>query len=216
MRRLPNEKVRSHRDRQHQHEIPEHKRVIEQAQGHGFHETRQTLSRSPATVKESPVFEADASFPTTLQAFHLAFFFFALVLPGGKERIKVLNNFVSELMNAKERGLLDASEVSFMNPRDGWCYFAFEGGAQVRLDILNVTNLINKNWGVSQSFVTTQPLIVPTTAQGGPANASGATQYRLATVGAGAAAQLITESFRKNVNVSDVWRLQLGVRYTFN
>jgi hypothetical protein len=81
---------------------------------------------------------------------------------------------------------------------------------QVRLDILNLTNLINKNWGVSQNFVTTNPLVAR------PVDANGAAQYRLATVGSGAAAQLITESFRKNANVSDVWRLQLGVRYTFN
>jgi len=81
---------------------------------------------------------------------------------------------------------------------------------QVRLDILNLGNLINKNWGVSQSFVTTQPLITttPTTA--------GVPQYRLATVGSGGAAQLISTSFKQNVNTSDVWRLQLGVRYLFN
>ena len=71
----------------------------------------------------------------------------ALVLPGGKEQIKPLNNFVSELVNAKGRGLLDASEISFMNPRDGWCYFAFEGGAQVRLDSLPEAILPVTAWG---------------------------------------------------------------------
>ncbi len=58
----------------------------------------------------------------------------ALILPGGKQQIRVLNNFVSELMNAKERDLLDAGEIPFMNPRDGWCFFALQGGAQIRLD----------------------------------------------------------------------------------
>ena len=58
----------------------------------------------------------------------------ATVLPGGKQRIKVLNNFVSELMNAKERGLLAEREIDFMNPREGWCFFAYSGDVTVTLD----------------------------------------------------------------------------------
>ena len=58
----------------------------------------------------------------------------ATVLPGGKHYIKVLNNFVSELMNARERGLLNQKEIAFMNPRDGWVFFAIRGECQVRLD----------------------------------------------------------------------------------
>ncbi len=78
---------------------------------------------------------------------------------------------------------------------------------QIRLDILNVTNLLNKNWGVSQTFVTNRPLI----AKG--ADANGALQYQLATVGT----QLLPpQSFTKVVSTNDVWRLQLGVRYMFN
>jgi hypothetical protein len=77
---------------------------------------------------------------------------------------------------------------------------------QIRLDILNVTNLLSHDWGVSQGFVTATPLI----ARGVDVN--GAAQYQLATAGG----QLISQSFQKVVTTFDVWRLQLGVRYALN
>jgi hypothetical protein len=77
---------------------------------------------------------------------------------------------------------------------------------QIRLDILNVTNLINHDWGVSQSLVTSRPL----TYRG--VDATGAPTYWLATVGG----QLISRSFQKNATTADVWRMQLGVRYMLN
>ena len=58
----------------------------------------------------------------------------ATVLPDGDERIVVLNNLVSELANARERGLLGRGELAFMNPRDGWCFFSVEGDAALVLD----------------------------------------------------------------------------------
>ena len=85
--------------------------------------------------------------------------------------------------------------------------FGAANALQIRLDILNFTNLLNKNWGVSQSFVTTRPLI----ASG--VDASGASQYKLATVGT---ALLPPASFTKVVSTNDVWRMQLGVRYMLN
>ncbi len=83
---------------------------------------------------------------------------------------------------------------------------------QVRLDVLNFTNMISPNWGVSQRLNTTTPLIVPTTAQGGPADANGRPQYRMQNIGG----ELVTKSFIDNAFVGDVYRIQLGVRYTFN
>lgn len=77
---------------------------------------------------------------------------------------------------------------------------------QIRLDILNFSNFLNKNWGVSQGLVTNRPL-----ASAG-VDISGASQYRLATVGTA----LISKSYVKFVNTTDVWRMQLGVRYAFN
>lgn len=85
-------------------------------------------------------------------------------------------------------------------------------GLQLRADILNVTNLLNSDWGVSQRLVTAQPLIVPTTAQGGAADGSGAAQYRLRAVGG----ELINTSLQQTAGIGDVYRVQFSLRYTFN
>jgi len=77
---------------------------------------------------------------------------------------------------------------------------------QVRLDILNFTNMINSDWGLSQSVINTQPLIPA------GATAGGAPQYRMRVVNG----QLLSETFQKNASTGDVWRMQLGLRYTFN
>ncbi|HEY7684508.1 MAG TPA: carboxypeptidase regulatory-like domain-containing protein [Gemmatimonadales bacterium] len=82
----------------------------------------------------------------------------------------------------------------------------------VRLDILNFGNLLNKNWGQGNRLVNAQPLIVPTAAQGGPADAQGRTQYRLRAIGG----QLMTKTFEKTAFLNDVYRLQLSLRYDFN
>ncbi|HJS42376.1 MAG TPA: carboxypeptidase regulatory-like domain-containing protein [Gemmatimonadales bacterium] len=79
---------------------------------------------------------------------------------------------------------------------------------QVRLDMLNFTNWLNDDWGVSTILVTNRPLA----SQG--VDATGANLYRLNTVSQGGA--LISKSIQKAVTTSDVWRMQLGVRYMFN
>jgi hypothetical protein len=79
-------------------------------------------------------------------------------------------------------------------------------GLEIRADILNVGNLLNDNWGQGHAFVTTQPLI------SAGASADGRAQYRLRNIGD----QLISESFRRTAGVGDVYRVQLGLRYTFN
>lgn len=83
---------------------------------------------------------------------------------------------------------------------------------QFRVDFLNVGNLLNKEWGVAERLVTTQPLIVPTTAQGGPADANGVAQYRLRVING----ELINKSTEKSATIYDVFRMQFGVRYMFN
>jgi hypothetical protein len=79
-------------------------------------------------------------------------------------------------------------------------------GLQVRADVLNVTNLINSDWGVGQRMVTTSPLT------NASVDAQGRMQYRLRNIDH----ELITETFEKTSSQSDVWRLQLSLRYTFN
>ncbi len=83
---------------------------------------------------------------------------------------------------------------------------------EFRVDILNLGNLLNSDWGIGKTFNSTQPLVVPSSSQGGPANAAGVSQYRLRNFGA----DLITETYRPTAGVSDVWRMQFGLRYIFN
>ncbi|MCI0433514.1 MAG: carboxypeptidase regulatory-like domain-containing protein [Gemmatimonadetes bacterium] len=83
---------------------------------------------------------------------------------------------------------------------------------QLRADILNVGNLINSDWGVAQRLVNAQPLIVPTSAQGGPADASGRAQYRLRVVDG----ELMNRSLEYTSGIGDVYRIQFGLTYTFN
>jgi outer membrane receptor protein involved in Fe transport len=77
---------------------------------------------------------------------------------------------------------------------------------QLRLDILNVGNLINSDWGVGKRLVTTTPLI----ARG--ADANGVARYRLRNIGT----DLISKSLEPSVGFGDVYRIQLGLRYVFN
>ena len=76
---------------------------------------------------------------------------------------------------------------------------------QFRLDVFNVTNLLNDKWGVGRQLVSAQPLI------SAGADANGAASYRLRLVGT----QLISRTFQRTVSANDVYRIQLGARYTF-
>jgi len=79
-----------------------------------------------------------------------------------------------------------------------------------RLDILNVGNLLNSHWGIGKSFITQQPLVGQTTP-----DANGKLTYTLKTTGTGAATSLITTLVQPNAGLADVYRMQLGGRYTF-
>lgn len=79
-------------------------------------------------------------------------------------------------------------------------------GLQFRVDIFNFGNLLNKEWGVGDRFVTTQPLI----ARG--ADSQNRALYRLRNNGT----QLISKSFEPTSGITDVYRLQFSVRYMLN
>lgn len=81
---------------------------------------------------------------------------------------------------------------------------------QLRLDCFNFTNLINKNWGVFQSVIQTRPLSFAGVA------ADGTPQFRMQTVTVAGQPQLLSETFQYNNTIFDVYRFQLGLRYTFN
>jgi len=77
---------------------------------------------------------------------------------------------------------------------------------QLRMDILNFTNLINSDWGRFRTFTSSQPLV--------PAgvNAAGQPQFRFRTIGS----NLLSQSWQKTFGTADVWRMQIGARYIFN
>ncbi len=77
---------------------------------------------------------------------------------------------------------------------------------QIRADFLNVTNLLNSNWGTGQRFVSTQPLTSPS------ADANGKVRYRLRNIND----KLISKTFEPTAGIDDVFRIQLSVKYTFN
>jgi hypothetical protein len=83
--------------------------------------------------------------------------------------------------------------------------FGLRNSLQLRLDVFNVTNLLNKDWGVGRQLVSNQPLAAA------GADASGAALYRMRVVNG----QLISRTFQRTAGVNDVFRVQLGARYTF-
>jgi len=76
----------------------------------------------------------------------------------------------------------------------------------IRLDVLNIDNLLNNKWGAGKRLVSNTPLLP----QG--ADANGALLYRLRNFGT----NLLNTSYQTTAGLSDVWRMQIGVRYTFN
>jgi hypothetical protein len=79
---------------------------------------------------------------------------------------------------------------------------------EISANVTNFGNLLNKNWGVGIATTTTTPL----NPQG--ADANGALRYRLNTVSSGG--DLFSAPYRDSANVNfDVYRVGLGVRYTF-
>ena len=82
-----------------------------------------------------------------------------------------------------------------------------QNGFEVRLDILNVGNLLDHNWGLGTNVVTTSPLIIA----GSPADAQGRLVYELRNIGG----SLINHTFDPSASINDVYRFQLSLRYRF-
>jgi hypothetical protein len=83
---------------------------------------------------------------------------------------------------------------------------------QLRMDLFNIGNMIDENWGVSQRTVTNAPLVMRAANQGGPVDANGKPIYRLANVGT----ELISKTTQQTLSSGDVYRIQFGIRYIFN
>ncbi len=84
---------------------------------------------------------------------------------------------------------------------------------QLRLDILNFTNMLNEDWGVGSRIINARPLtFAGATAEGEP-------QFRMVTTGSGASQQLLNQTLQPDFdtnNFNTFWRAQIGLRYTFN
>ncbi len=82
-----------------------------------------------------------------------------------------------------------------------------KNSVQLRLDILNFGNLLNDNWGQGYRVLTTTPIAAA------GADANGAARHRLNRQGT----DLVRpQTLDRTAGLGDVWRMQLGLRYTFN
>jgi hypothetical protein len=84
-------------------------------------------------------------------------------------------------------------------------------GFQLRLDILNFTNALNHNWGVSQRLVSTSPLTNPAI------DAQGRLSYRLRQFNN----QLLgtspsTMPYQYNAGTADVYKVLVSLNFSFN
>ncbi len=80
---------------------------------------------------------------------------------------------------------------------------------QFRADILNFTNFVNKDWGISQRVTNANVLAYRTQTANVPF-------YQLATqTDATGTRTLIKDTFQKNSSVFDVWQAQFTLRYIF-
>ena len=84
---------------------------------------------------------------------------------------------------------------------------------QFRADILNFTNLLNSNWGVSQRATNTNVLSV---AQAPSSNNNFTPFYTLAfQTDEQGKRDLIKNTFQKQASTFDVWQAQFTIRYIF-
>ena len=79
---------------------------------------------------------------------------------------------------------------------------------QIRADIVNVGNLLNKHWGVGQQILGGNGQILTNPG----VDALGRANYRLKVVNS----QLIDRTYEPTATRADVFEVQLGFRYTFN
>jgi hypothetical protein len=82
---------------------------------------------------------------------------------------------------------------------------------QLRLDILNVGNLLNNKWGVGYQSTTVNPLSLNSIDA-----ATGTPKYTLATQNINGQNVLLRDSFVKSITLDNVWQAQVGIRYIFN
>jgi hypothetical protein len=78
---------------------------------------------------------------------------------------------------------------------------------QLSVDIFNFGNMLNKNWGIQQNTITTNPLSfrsINNTTENKPL-------YRWQSIGD----ELVTQPFQDVISTSSTWSMQIGLRYIF-
>jgi len=80
---------------------------------------------------------------------------------------------------------------------------------QFSVDVINLPNLLSKDWGIRDLYIINNPLTRRSSA--GAASPT----YNLAEVTQDGTKQLITSPFQKNTSFSTTWGMQLGLRYMF-
>ncbi|MBK0381603.1 TonB-dependent receptor [Pedobacter sp. SD-b] len=76
---------------------------------------------------------------------------------------------------------------------------------QLSVDIFNLPNLLNKNWGIKDRYVTNNPLGFRSI------NANNQPVYRLQNNNG----NLVTNYIQDNISTASTWRMQIGLRYKF-
>ncbi|RAJ81779.1 carboxypeptidase family protein [Chitinophaga dinghuensis] len=88
-------------------------------------------------------------------------------------------------------------------------YLTTKGGTrhtlQFSVDMLNLPNLLSKNWGVRQQTTLNNPLV----SKG--VNANGTVNYQMANIGG----TLVNNAYQDNISNLSTWGMQLGLRYSF-
>jgi len=77
---------------------------------------------------------------------------------------------------------------------------------QLRADFLNFGNLLNSDWGVGQRLISNSPLTNPA------ADSQGRATYRMRVINN----QLMTKSLETTTFLTDVYRIQFSLKYSFN
>ena len=89
--------------------------------------------------------------------------------------------------------------------------FEKRNALEFRIDLLNVGNLLNKKWGVGNRYrFTSNNSVQPLQYMGVDANGVPILRFR------NTGTQLLTDPIEQTTELTDVFRIQLGVRYTFN
>lgn len=83
-------------------------------------------------------------------------------------------------------------------------------GLQLRLDIFNVGNLLNNEWGVG--WQRTEPF--PINFQ--RVDPDGVPVFRMRFINTPNGPELLRESFRRTASIADLWSAQFSIRYSFN